>query len=210
MAVDEMLLRSVVSPTLRIYSWDAPCVSFGYFQKLREVRLTHPNGPLVRRWTGGGIVEHGEDLTFSITIPSGDPIASLSPSRFYKELHVRVAEWLNRCATFALPGGSFNVRLAGDGELIDGPSCFSAPAVDDLLMEGRKILGGAQRRSAGALLYQGSLQRVGHLGLLSHLTSLSQSLGDLVTNVEVAPALMKEAEQLAEVRYASKDWAERR
>jgi lipoate-protein ligase A len=210
MAVDEMLLHSVSSPTLRIYSWDAPCVSFGYFQKLREVRLTYPNGPLVRRWTGGGMVEHGKDLTFSLTIPIGDPIASLSPAFFYKELHARMAGWLNRCATLALPAGSPNIRLAGDGDLIEGPSCFSAPAADDLLMEGRKILGGAQRRSGGALLYQGSLQGMDHLGLLSHLTSLSQSLSDLVTIAEVAPALMMEAEQLAQVRYASSEWAERR
>jgi lipoate-protein ligase A len=210
MAVDEVLLRSVASPTLRIYSWDAPCVSFGYFQKIRGVRLTYPNESLVRRWTGGGMVEHGKDLTFSLLIPAGDPVAALPPARFYKELHVRMAGWLNSCTTCVAASGIPSVRLAGEGDLLPGPSCFSAPAADDLLMEGRKILGGAQRRSGGALLYQGSLQRVGYLGLLSQLTSLSQSLGDLVTHVEVAPALMKEAEQLSEVRYASEEWAERR
>jgi hypothetical protein len=51
---------------------------------------------------------------------------------------------------------------------------------------------------------------VGHLGLMTQLASLSQSLGDLVSNAEVAPALVMEAEQLVQVRYASQEWAERR
>jgi lipoate-protein ligase A len=210
MALDEVLLRSVANPTLRMYTWDAPCVSFGYFQKAREVRQTHPEMPLVRRWTGGGMVAHGKDLTFSLMVPKGDPVAALPPARFYKELHVRVAGWLNSCTARAAASGIPSVRLAGEGDLLAGPSCFSAPAADDLLMEGKKILGGAQRRSGGALLYQGSLQGVGHLGLMTQLASLSQSLGDLVSNAEVAPALMLDAEQLAQVRYASQEWAERR
>ena len=213
MALDEVLLRSVVTPTLRIYAWDAPCVSFGYFQKEREVRQTHPEMPLVRRWTGGGMVEHGEDLTFSLMIPKGDPAGALPPAHFYKELHARVAGWLNSLtapAASAALTGIPAVRLAGDGDLLAGPSCFSAPAADDLLLEGKKILGGAQRRSGGALLYQGSLQGVGHLGLLLNPEGLPQSLGGIVSKVELAPAIQREAEELARVRYASVEWSERR
>ena len=210
MALDEVLLRSVLKPTLRIYAWDASCVSFGYFQKEREVRQTHPEMPLVRRWTGGGMVEHGEDLTFSLMIPKGDPAGALPPAHFYKELHARVAEWLNSATAPAAPARIPAVRLAGDGDLLAGPSCFSAPAADDLLMGGRKILGGAQRRSGGALLYQGSLQGVGHLGVLLNRGGLAQSLSGIVSKVELAPALQREAEQLAKVRYASVEWSERR
>jgi lipoate-protein ligase A len=143
MALDEVLLSRVRRPTLRVYRWEAPCVTYGYFQPHALVEGLHPGLPSVRRWTGGGIVVHGEDLTFSLMIPSGNPISGLAPSRFYRELHGPVAN-------------VFGGRLAGDGEIADGPSCFSAPSRDDLMIGARKVLGGAIRRSGGALLYQGS------------------------------------------------------
>ena len=210
MALDEVLLRSVVWPTLRIYAWETPCVSFGYFQRVAEVRQTHPSIPLVRRWTGGGMVEHGKDLTFSLMVPKREAVAALPPARFYKELHARLAGWLNSETSDAEPMGIPAVRLAGEGDLSAGPSCFSAPAADDLLMEGKKILGGAQRRSGGALLYQGSFQGVGHPDSLLNRGGLPQSLGGIVSNVGVGSSLWSEAADLAKVRYASMEWNERR
>ena len=59
MALDEALLENTSGPVLRTYQWDAPAVSFGYSQSLSAVAAAHPDRPLVRRWTGGGIVEHG-------------------------------------------------------------------------------------------------------------------------------------------------------
>jgi lipoate-protein ligase A len=210
MALDEVLLRSVLRPTLRIYAWGAACVTFGYFQKVAEVRQTHPEIPLVRRWTGGGMVEHGNDLTFSLMVPKGDPVSALPPAHFYKKLHARVAGWLNSAMATTVPAGIPAVRLAGVGDLLTGPSCFSAPAPDDLLMGGNKILGGAQRRSNSALMYQGSLQGVGHLGSLLDPVGLSQSLGGTVSNAEVRPSIEREAADLAKVRYSSVEWNERR
>lgn len=204
MALDEVLLRSVKRPTLRIYRWSGPCVTFGYFQPLEAVRQSYPGIPsvsLVRRWTGGGMVEHGKDLTFSLMIPMGNSAASTPPASFYSELHRHIAGWLSGVV-------SSEVRLAGEGDIKSGPLCFTAPAGNDILMSGQKILGGAQRRSAGALLYQGSLQGMGGIPLDS--MAMARSLSGSVEKRSLEKQFMDESNLLAEKKYRSPKWLMRR
>jgi lipoate-protein ligase A len=201
MALDEVLLGSVNVPTLRIYRWMGPCVTFGYFQKIAEVRTTFPDLPLVRRWTGGGMVEHGGDLTFSLMIPRGDSAALMSPAIFYRELHGRIARWLSDVL-------SPEIRLAREGDLRAGGACFMAPVSDDLLLEGRKILGGAQRRSAGALLYQGSIQGVDSMSWDPH--GLARDLCSQYRETSLPGELSEKAHRLAGERYGSVAWNEKR
>lgn len=201
MALDEVLLRCVGRPTLRIYRWSAPCVTFGYFQSLDAVHQAYPGMPPVRRWTGGGMVEHGRDLTFSLMIPRGVEVAAMAPSFFYRELHRRLAGWLSLSV-------SSEIRLAGEGDIQSGPRCFAAPAGDDLLMSGKKILGGAQRRSAGALLYQGSLQGLGALPLDPMEMALSLSRSVDLRSLE--RELIEKSNLLADKKYRSLEWASRR
>jgi lipoate-protein ligase A len=211
MALDEVLLPLVKVPTLRIYHWEAPCVTFGYFQKHLEVCSLHPGMEVVRRWTGGGIVVHGGDLTFSLLVPELHSAASMRPALFYKLLHASLGEWVKKL----VPEG---VRMACPEDVTNGPACFAAPSLDDLLLEGRKILGGAQRRSHGALLYQGSLQCM-DLGTFDP-SNMGAALGASVTlrllkeyrlmNNGEEIDLLKSAEGIVESRYSTSEWNERR
>jgi lipoate-protein ligase A len=72
MAIDEALLESLTLPAVRFYRWQSPALSFGYFGRFADVASYQSERDLVRRWTGGGIVFHGEDLTYSILIPAND------------------------------------------------------------------------------------------------------------------------------------------
>jgi lipoate-protein ligase A len=125
----------------------------------------------------------------------------MPPALFYRELHRSLASWIARVV-------SSEVRLAGREDIQAGPACFSAPAGDDLLLSGEKILGGAQRRSAGALLYQGSLQRLERLPL--DCLAMARSLSPRVDEQQIGRALMEEANMLAEKRYRSNEWVLRR
>lgn len=203
MAVDEVLLRLVGKPTLRIYRWEAPCVTFGYFQSLKAAREAYPNIPLVRRWTGGGMVEHGKDVTFSLMIPKGERASSMPPAAFYRELHRRLADWLS-CKVHR------EVRLAGEGDIKAGLQCFQAPAGNDILMSGQKILGGAQRRSSGALLYQGSLQGLEGVLHSSDYLTMARSLSRTVGQRSLDKGLLDESNLLAERKYRSLEWTSRR
>jgi len=84
MALDEALLENVArldSPVLRFYGWTEPAATFGYFQKYAEVERATLLCPLIRRPTGGGIVPHDADWTYSIAFPPGHEWHSLSAAK---------------------------------------------------------------------------------------------------------------------------------
>ena len=206
MALDEVLLKEVSRPTLRIYHWESAWVTFGYFQKIEEVQATHPGVPAVRRWTGGGMVSHGEDLTFSLMVPFGDRVASEPPTAFYKELHGKLSEWIRSHL-------SVSTDLAGVGDVMLGASCFESPATDDLLIGGKKVLGGALRRSGGALLYQGSLSISDIPGWDPLLIPPQKWVEAFSAPLEIrrltAPTLVQ-AKELVLTRYGTDEWNYRR
>ena len=85
MAIDEALLENAIKPAIRFYQWDHPALSFGYFGRYADV--ANENRDLVRRWTGGGIVFHGEDLTYSVVIPARHPRCGESAKSIYEKIH---------------------------------------------------------------------------------------------------------------------------
>jgi len=134
-------------------------------------------------------------------IPKGYPAAVVVPSIFYSKLHALIADWL--CKEL-----SFSVGMVLEEEVLQGSSCFTAPAKDDLLLGGRKILGGAQRRSAGALLYQGSLQGL-EIDVLKVLpAALLDGESPIIT--PLSGSLIEKAESLSKTRYGCPNWNRRR
>ena len=94
MALDEALLLTAAKrgrPLLRIYSWERPSVSLGYFQKFPA----HLAGPkeIVRRPTGGGLVYHGDgvDTTYTVVSPPDHRLYSMSTEEAYCAIHKAVA-----------------------------------------------------------------------------------------------------------------------
>src|ERR1700704_3179261 len=87
MAVDEALLAAAPTPILRFYRWRQPSLSFGYFGLYAEVASQSKERDIVRRWTGGGIVPHGDDLTYSVIIPKAHPFFARSSLEIYAALH---------------------------------------------------------------------------------------------------------------------------
>jgi len=153
MAADEALLESVSNfsvPVLRFYSWNAPAATFGYFQKYAEVERWTPLRPLLRRSTGGGLVPHDADWTYSLTFPPGHAWHALRATESYQRLHHWIAE------SFASLGFSAELAACCHKELPG--QCFAGAEQFDVLLGGRKIAGAAQRRTRHGLLIQGSVQ----------------------------------------------------
>lgn len=148
MAIDEALLETVTVPTIRFYRWDHPALSFGYFGKFTDA-AEHSNRDLVRRWTGGGIVFHGNDLTYSLVIPARDPAFMESSRTIYENVHRGICD--------ALGGSGHRVDLEGRDAALQRPrtsrrdvpadDCFANPVPADVVLNGRKIAGAAQRRT---------------------------------------------------------------
>src|SRR5438128_8538136 len=87
MATDEALLGYATVPSIRFYRWQSPALSFGYFGRFADVAAYARECDLVRRWTGGGIVFHGEDLTYAIVIPRSEPAFAQSSMSIYEKIH---------------------------------------------------------------------------------------------------------------------------
>src|SRR5512140_1481595 len=99
MALDEALLESMPSlnqPVLRFYGWKQPAASFGYFQRYADVEALTPLRPLVRRPTGGGIVPHDRDWTYSVAIPVSHEWYSTTAVESYRRIHAWIQGALSR------------------------------------------------------------------------------------------------------------------
>lgn len=161
MSIDEALLEFASIPTIRFYRWHSPALSFGYFGKFLHIAMYAAERNLVRRWTGGGVVFHGDDLTYSVVIPSSDPAFAESSIAIYESIHCSLAHVLNEKGEHAVvaggvePGGIAVTMRAG---ITAGYSCFANPVRADVMVDGRKIAGAAQRRTRRGLLQQGSIQ----------------------------------------------------
>ncbi len=153
MALDEVLLEAMPrlqKPVLRFYGWTEPAATFGYFQKFSDVeRATHLR-PLIRRPTGGGIVPHDADWTYSAVFPPGHEWHSLKAEESYRRIH----NWLR----LAFAELKVETELAPCCKKSAPGRCFVGYEKFDLLWRGKKIAGAAQRRNKLGLLIQGSVQ----------------------------------------------------
>lgn len=200
MALDEALLLTAGGPVLRIYRWSEPAVSFGYFGSLAEVRSLFPTRPLVRRWTGGGIVDHAADWTYSLIFPAGTPAARLPTAESYRLIHGALAA--------ALQDAGIPARLAENPASSAGGPCFQRPVPSDVMLNGQKIAGAAQRRTRHGLLHQGSVQDIpfpGQLGafLASHVTREAEPFA------AISATAWTHAQSLATEKYGAPAWLEK-
>jgi lipoate-protein ligase A len=200
MAIDEALLLTASVPILRFYRWKKPSLSFGYFGRYAEVADQSDRREIVRRWTGGGVVPHGDDLTYSVIIPRASPFFLRSSLEVYATLHeaIRLAlEANNIAATLAIEAGR---KISED--------CFANPVRADVLSGNRKIAGAAHRRSQAGLLHQGSIQR-------SDLPErfredFARILCDRFNRDTLTPATLDRATQIAASKYGTSEWLMRR
>ena len=242
MALDEALLEAMLRlgrPVLRFYGWTEPAATFGYFQKYAEVeRATHLR-PLIRRSTGGGIVPHDADWTYSLAFPPGHEWHSLRAEESYRRVHewiqsaftkLNIETRLAPCRIKSVPGSRSSRREEahseksgiGNRELETCQSlltsaatsvlpgqCFSGYEKFDVLWNGQKIAGAAQRRNRLGLLIQGSVQSR-CIGISTTRAGWQKAMGDVGrvelgaawSDFEPDEALRERAEFLAKQKYS--------
>ena len=217
MAIDEALLEIAAVPSIRFYQWNHPALSFGYFGKFEDVANHHRD--IVRRWTGGGIVFHGSDLTYSIVIPASDAAFSESSMSIYEKVHRSICRALIAKGERAVLCGSHApvARRTPDWPAKDngphGPghnkdACFANPVRADVLLNGRKVAGAAQRRTRRGLLQQGSIQNVDLRNGFDD--RFATELCDDFVLAKLDDALISRAEEIAARKYATPSWLRRR
>ena len=209
MAVDELLVSNF-APCIRFFNWDMrPQATFGYIQKFVQAETELKSlgiNSFTRRMTGGGLVLHKDDLTFSLVF---DLPSRIQPNLIYTALHGAIQDELEKAGFIAnvYEGESdYNPQTLG-GKV---QNCFTNPVADDLMQNGKKVLGGALRRFDKRVLYQGSLQIKNAesqkakdalvKGFLKYLGL--QYFEEYILDGD----FVNKAKQLAETKYRTEDW----
>jgi lipoate-protein ligase A len=156
MAADEALLQTALdgTPSLRFYGWSEPTVSLGYFQPeaLRRADPRLAQLPFVRRPSGGATLVHHHEVTYALSLPPGLPWQSAPAAQVWlKRMHEIIAAALGDLGVQARP------HVPSPRDEFPGPLCFRHFAAGDLLIDGFKVTGSAQRRHRGALLQHGAI-----------------------------------------------------
>jgi len=159
MAADEILLETAAArerPLLRFYGWDRPAVSIGCVQSLSAAPAGYA---VVRRPTGGGVVYHDYDFTYTVVVPANHWLNGLNRLESYDRI--------NQAVQTALSDLHYQASLS-QAEIpheVDRLTmvCFANPTRYDVLHDGAKVAGSAQRRTKDGILHQGSLHFGGPL-----------------------------------------------
>lgn len=161
MAKDLQLLKELKDcrhPVLHFYDWAAPTITYGYFldpalflnmETVRDQKIT-----LARRPTGGGITLHFTDFAFSLLIPATHAGYTINTLENYCYINQMVQ---NVIQAFS---GKTSYLLTTE-EPVENPSfqhfCMAQPVISDIMIDNRKVAGGAQRRSKHGFLHQGTI-----------------------------------------------------
>ena len=219
MAIDEALLETATIPSIRFYRWCSPALSFGYFGKFTDVAEYAAGRDLVRRWTGGGIVFHGDDLTYSIVIPARDPVLCKSSISIYENVHRALRDALmkrGQHAVVAVIGDRGGAAAIKTGVSDPGYSraqdcnghCFANPVHADVLVNGRKVAGAAKRRTRAGLLHQGSIQHVGFANGLAEGFTMELSSEAIARKLD--DPILDRACEIAAQKYGTDAWLRKR
>jgi len=240
MAVDDYLFRSLdekSQTTVRFYTWKRPTASLGYSQKAEkvlDVSYCRNNGiDIVRRITGGKMVLHFREVTYSISSSDSSVFTDkLSDSyRLISEALMKGLDKIGLLSVLAEEPPSTYAR----GNL----PCFSYPARNEVEVNEKKVIGSAQKRVGSTFIQHGSIPLEENRELLRkisflegseedvRLIALSQALGKQVTfdwavkffiagiseyfDVELLPRSLTEEEkggvsQIQKDRYENPDW----
>jgi len=180
MAVDQLMLDSFPEQSVarfRSYGWSVPSFTMGRTQDYAQAaerlpihvswREAHDHFAdrfaLIRRPTGGGLVDHRDDWTYALVIPSTNPLARTRAGEVYREVH-QILGWafqrqkvitkLHPC-----PCADTGTKQPARGQRV-AQRCFDRAEPGDIVTgDGQKLAGAAQRRTRQGLLMQGSVAR---------------------------------------------------
>jgi lipoate-protein ligase A len=237
MALDFLLLQRYPAPTaprFRHYEWRRPAFTFGFSQKIKFVQANLPpeasvnGGDLCRRPTGGGIVDHRNDWTYTLVLPRGHALYDERAAQSYRIVHECLAKALvelgqpaavktecEPCEVEPALRAGFNLRGAQVPPL--GGICFQRSELYDVvnMATGRKIAGAAQKRNKHGLLCQGSIEKsaVGSINWDEFSTRFTRALARAL-RVEAQetpwPDLNEDEVSALIEQYSSPEWVEYR
>ncbi len=139
------------TPCLRFYEWNAPSATYGYFLNPSDYFKSDCDMDLARRPTGGGVILHVDDLAFSVIVPASHSFYALNSLHSYQMINTLVLQAIQS----VIPGQIYLQENLPEAPR--GGFCMAKATKYDLLIDGKKVGGAAQRKTKKGLLHQCSL-----------------------------------------------------
>lgn len=166
MRIDADLLEKADTfsqPVLHLYEWEGDCATFGYFTDpadFLDLKAAQKLSlQLAKRPTGGGIIFHVWDMAFSVLVPAHCSEFSTNTLENYAFVNNAVLASVNEFF-----GGRAPLSLTPEDYAPMDPNCshfcMAKPTKYDVMWEGKKVAGAAQRKTKKGFLHQGSISLV--------------------------------------------------
>ncbi len=223
MAIDEaiFLMREKLGlpATLRFYAWKPAAVSIGYFQRIEDPslqRYKRQKLTIVRRFTGGGAILHRNEITYSLACSThGFPT--------FRDI-VKTQQLTHEAIILGLQNLGINAELERkETERPDPYFCFVNPSKYDVVEDGRKIAGSAQRRKNKAFFQHGSIlmdhkiilesreeKKVRGKIIDSLILGFEKKLGIRLLPGHLTKQEVKLSQELRQIKYSTQNWNYRR
>lgn len=223
MAIDEAIFigreKLGLPATLRFYGWRPAAVSIGYFQRIEDPSLEEYKRQkltIVRRFTGGGAILHKNEITYSLACPSNEFITFSNIKKTQQLVHQAII--------LALQSLRINAQLERKQSKKPTPYfCFVNPSEDDVVEEGQKIVGSAQRRKNKVFFQHGSIlmdsriisengeQKKNREKIIDSLIlGFEKKLEIKLVPDQLTKEEVKLSQELRKAKYSSRNWNYRR
>lgn len=202
MAADEVLLHAAAAgqAALRFYGWSHATVSLGYFQpaarRLEDARLR--DLPFIRRPTGGDALVHHRELTYCLAIPAG---ARWQSGAGWLRMHAVIA------AALADFGVNARAHIDAEEDRFTGFLCFQHFTAGDLILNGAKVVGSAQRKQRGAVMQHGGILLAAS-PFTPSLPGIRELSGVAIDGEELANAVVRYLRRQTGWKVQLKPWME--
>jgi lipoate-protein ligase A len=161
MELDEKILCRHMEdgiPVLRVYGWDSPSFTYGVSQRCEDEidmpRCAQDHVQVVKRMTGGGVLLHNDEITYSLVCAKEDinePDGVFVSYRRICSFLISFYRSLGLDATFALEAADFRSRCEPHA------LCSASREKYDIIINGKKVGGNAQKRKKRAVFQHGSI-----------------------------------------------------
>ncbi|GAH46858.1 unnamed protein product [marine sediment metagenome] len=223
MAIDEAIFamreKLGLPATLRFYAWKPAAISIGYFQRIEDPSLKEYKRQkitIVRRFTGGGAILHRNEITYSLA-------CSTNEFPTFRDI-TKTQQLVHEAIILGLQNLGINAEL--ERKEIERPDpyfCFVTPSKYDVVEEGRKIAGSAQRRRNRVLFQHGSIlmdnkvtsesrkEKKDRGKIIDSLVwGFEKRLGIRLLPGQLTKEEVKLSQELRQIKYSTRNWNYRR
>lgn len=206
-AISEAVRKKLSPPTLRLYQWAKPSITIGYFQKASDINLEYckkKSYPIIRRLTGGMAILHDSELTYSFS--SRNDTEPFRNSLIENYLSVSKA----LASALTLTNMDAQITLINNRRERN-PFCFKISSYGEITVNGKKIIGSAQKRYKNGFLQQGSIMVDFDAVSIKELKKALKKAFEKTFNIKFISNGPTEfelnlAEQLKNEKYSAEKW----